>query len=78
VNITTEAQEYVVTLATAAVPIWRLSQSPAVTDRNAVFNNMLGLVFRPIAIGRLASGMFPAGGSDPGFVEIDDTEFVVQ
>jgi spore coat protein CotH len=81
VNITTEAQEYVVTLATAAIPSWRLGQTPQpvpTTDRNAVFNNLIGLVFRPLAIGRLASGLFPAGASDLGYVEIDDIEFVTQ
>ena len=81
VNITTGAQEYVVTLATAAIPSWRLGQSPQPvpsTDRNAVFNQMTGLVFRPQAINRNSSGTFPDGVTDRGYVEIDDIEFVTE
>jgi spore coat protein H len=79
VNITTEAREYACALAAAEIPSWRLSQTPLpppTTDRNAVFNYMTGLVFRPQANGRTASGLFPTGTTDQGFVEIDDVEFV--
>jgi hypothetical protein len=78
VNLTTEAQEFVVNLDTGAIPSWRLDQSPAppVTDRNAVYQNVTGLNLGPRAKGVSSDGFFPAGVTDPGFVEVDDISFV--
>jgi hypothetical protein len=80
VNLSTQTQEFVVTLDTGAIPDWRLSQSPAppTTDRNAVYQNATGITFRPHANGVAADGFFPSGVRDPGFVEIDDISFVTQ
>jgi len=56
----------------AAIPTWSTTTDDLATVRKA----MSGLSFSPTPAGRDASGMLGVGQSDPGFLRIDDVQFV--
>jgi len=56
-----------------ALPAW---SKAAAVPLDEVLAHATGLSFHPQPVGRLASGFFPSGGSDPGSLRIDDLEFL--
>jgi len=67
----------VVKLANATIPSWAKSRAnPPHDDPSQVFANMRGLVARPQPVGVGSTGFYGANGSDTGFVELDDVQFV--
>jgi spore coat protein H len=77
VALTPEPQTITVQLADGAIPGWAASRpNPPTDDPAAVYARATGLVLRPQTVGVQPTGLFPSGVTDPGFVEIDDVEFL--
>jgi hypothetical protein len=66
-------KDFTVDLAKIAIPSWGTSQGDDVPTVLKVVN---GLLFSPDAVGRSAAGVFAPGGSDKGWVAVDDVEFL--
>jgi hypothetical protein len=60
-------------LADLALPAWSTAE-PVPVER--VLSRASALSFHPQPVGRLASGFFPRGRSDPGAFQIDDVELL--
>lgn len=61
-----------VRFADAALPSWA---RPTSDSLSAVLSNVVGIAFQPNCQGRDTNGFLPLGGSDPGFLQVDDLEF---
>jgi len=77
VPLSTTPKAIVVKLANAAIPSWAQARSnPPHDDPSQVFANARGLIARPQTVGVGLTGFYGPSGSDTGFVELDDVQFV--
>jgi hypothetical protein len=76
-SLTTTPTVFVLKLVNAAIPSWAATRpDPPNDDPNKVFSTATGLVFRVQPTGVGSTGFFGVGGSDTGYVQIDNIEFV--
>jgi hypothetical protein len=73
VAVSASARRVSLALRDLAPPVWSTATPP---PRAEVLARATGLSFHPQPVGRLASGFFPKGRSDPGSLAIDDVEFL--
>jgi hypothetical protein len=73
VDLTSEPRRVTLELRDLAPPVWSTADPPPLAE---VLARATGLSFHPQPVGRLASGLYPAGRSDPGALQIDDVEFL--
>jgi hypothetical protein len=73
VAVSGEARRVSLRLGDLAPPVWSTADR---LPRDEVLARATGLSFHPQPVGRLASGFFPEGRSDPGTLRIDDIELV--
>ena len=71
VDVGPSASEVELRFADAKVPLWARPTSDMLSR---VLARVEGLAFHPYCNGRDAAGFLPAGGSDPGFLELDQIE----
>jgi hypothetical protein len=73
IRVGTTPVQVTLEMSALAIPSWAQSQGDVVSDIRAAVN---GFIFSVDANGRQASGVFSPGGSDRGWLQVDDIEIL--